>query len=228
MKVCWIAYNGKPFHGFCVQPSLRTIEGEILTVLSDLGYLKKKKVYYSSRTDKGVSALMNIIAFDYNGKIDIPSVNKRLSDIWFVAQANLEKFNPRGATRKWYKYFLKDEGQNIDLMKKAANLFIGKKNFKLFSKIDKKKKSIDFYREIFKIRIGSWKKWIIIDIIGRSFLWQMVRRIVKALDMVGKGEIDIPILERALKGIGNPFPPAPAENLILWKIDFPFEINWEL
>ena len=59
-----IAYPGDRFFGSQVQPGLRTVEGQ---VLQDLQLVTKQDagsldVRFSSRTDKGVSALGNVFA----------------------------------------------------------------------------------------------------------------------------------------------------------------------
>jgi len=56
------AYDGRKYFGFARQPNLKTIEGEILTVLIRNGLIDDvitSQFRYTSRTDKGVSALVS-------------------------------------------------------------------------------------------------------------------------------------------------------------------------
>jgi tRNA pseudouridine38-40 synthase len=67
-----------------------------------------------------------------------------------------------------------------------------------------------------------------IDIVGNSFLWNMVRKIVTALSMIGKGLYDNDWLLQML----NPdiyeegIEPAPACGLTLMKINYEKKIDW--
>ena len=70
-----IAYDGKKFSGYQLQPNKRTIQGEIEKVLSFL--LKEKTtIYASGRTDAGVSALNQVAHFDSEIEFD----TKKLTD----------------------------------------------------------------------------------------------------------------------------------------------------
>ena len=62
-----IAYDGTRFHGYARQPNVRTVEGEILHSLRRAKLLddpRAARFEGASRTDRGVSALGNVIAFD--------------------------------------------------------------------------------------------------------------------------------------------------------------------
>ena len=61
------AYDGRKFSGYARQPNLQTIEGELIKTLIQHGFIKDTKQSHfrsASRTDKGVSALGNVIAFN--------------------------------------------------------------------------------------------------------------------------------------------------------------------
>ena len=61
------AYDGRKFHGYARQPNLKTVEGELVEALVKHNFLKdtKESVFRSaSRTDKNVSALCNVVAFN--------------------------------------------------------------------------------------------------------------------------------------------------------------------
>ena len=62
-----LAYDGRKFHGFARQPGLDTVEGTILATLKHQGYitaLSQAKLRVASRTDKGVSALGNVMVVE--------------------------------------------------------------------------------------------------------------------------------------------------------------------
>ena len=58
-----IAYDGTDFHGFARQPGVRTVQGELETALSTL-YHCAIATRVASRTDAGVHARGQIVAFD--------------------------------------------------------------------------------------------------------------------------------------------------------------------
>ncbi|MDR2966551.1 MAG: tRNA pseudouridine(38-40) synthase TruA [Methanobacteriaceae archaeon] len=138
-----IAYIGTHFNGFQRQPNLRTIEGEIISVLEKLGYihdLKKSKFQIAGRTDKGVHSLGNVISFITDKKILINQINHCLpDDIQILAKAPVRYgFKPRYALMKHYRYMFFEENLNISAMEKLSKLFLGEHDFTNFSKRDQK------------------------------------------------------------------------------------------
>ena len=61
------AYDGRIFKGYARQPKLKTDEGTIIKNLMKLGFIKNIEESFfrsASRTDKGVSAICNVFAFN--------------------------------------------------------------------------------------------------------------------------------------------------------------------
>ena len=219
------AYDGKSFFGYARQPKLRTVEGEIINAL------KKTKIAYenfgsASRTDRGVSALGNVISFntDFKGNI-LSALNANVKDVWFYGVSNVdENFNPRYAKERWYRYFLFNSGLDVDKMKKASELFVGVHDFSNFARIENKNP----VRKINSLKIKEKGDFIIIDIKAESFLWNMVRRIVSVLEKAGRNEIKIDVIKDALESKERfDFGSAKPEGLILMdvKYDFDFETD---
>ncbi|MBU4190680.1 MAG: tRNA pseudouridine(38-40) synthase TruA [Candidatus Thermoplasmatota archaeon] len=217
------AYDGKSFFGYAKQPNLRTVEGEIINAL------KKTKIVYenfqsASRTDRGVSALGNVVAFntDFKGNV-LSALNANTKNIYFYAFAKVdEDFNPRYAKERWYRYFLFNDGFDVNRMKKASGLFVGVHDFTNFARAENRNP----IRRINSLKIKEKNNFIILDIRAESFLWNMVRRIVSSLEKVGKKEIRVDVIKNALEskerfdsGLAEP------EGLILRdvKYDFDFE-----
>jgi len=219
------AYDGKKFFGYAKQPKLRTVENEIINAF------EKTKIRYenfcsASRTDRGVSALGNVVAFntDFTGDI-VSALNANVSDIWFYGIAKTdESFNPRYAKERWYRYFLFNSGADVDKIKKASKLFAGIHDFTNFARIENRNP----VRKINSLKIKEKGNFIIIDVKAESFLWNMVRRIVSALEKAGKKEIKIDVIKNALESKkGFDFGSAKSEGLILMdvKYDFDFETD---
>jgi tRNA pseudouridine38-40 synthase len=211
------AYNGKSYHGFVRQPNLKTVEQEILDSLVKYNIIKNAKdscFRYASRTDKGVSALGNVIAFDT--KLFESSLLKKISseDIIFYAYLQVEPdFYPRYAKYRQYRYYLKNQDYDFEKIISISNNFIGKHNFSNFAKVELEK---DPYRQIENIIITKNNKFIIFDFYAETFLWNQIRRIISAITKASIGKITEQQIIQALK---NPlkkidFGLAPAEPLI--------------
>ncbi|NHI94409.1 MAG: tRNA pseudouridine(38-40) synthase TruA [Candidatus Lokiarchaeota archaeon] len=225
-----VFYIGSNYYGLQKQPNLKTIEGEIKNSLINKSYINSDdygNLDYSSRTDSGVHALEQIISFKTDKRIIIPEINHALpKDIIFWACAYVDnEFNPRyDVISRHYKYiFVKDYNQyDINLMKKVAILFIGEHDFTNFSKIEKQKNP---YREILKLEVKEIGDCFVFDVVGKSFLRQMVRRIAKAILEVGSSQISVEIIQKLLEksiSLKDKIGPAPLEpygSLILYKIE---------
>jgi len=64
-----IAYIGTEYHGYQIQPNVPTIEKELFGTLEELKIItdpKSARYTGSGRTDAGVHALEQVIAFDTN------------------------------------------------------------------------------------------------------------------------------------------------------------------
>src|SRR5947209_10034225 len=82
-----IAYDGQRFFGHQRQPDRRTVEGECLEALRSAKILRDPRESFfrsASRTDRGVSAIGNVIAF--NGSLRPEAVvgafNDKARDLW--------------------------------------------------------------------------------------------------------------------------------------------------
>ncbi|AEH24119.1 tRNA pseudouridine(38-40) synthase TruA [Pyrococcus yayanosii] len=225
MKVALrIAYDGTQFHGFQRQPSLRTVEGELLRVLEEVG-LEPVDFKGASRTDKGVSAFGNVVAFtvpDDAAHLVKPRVlNARLEDVWVLGVAKVPKdFHPRfWAKSKVYRYYLVGWGLNVGAMRECAALFVGEHDFSAFARLDGR----DPVRRILRASVEERGPIVVVEIEGESFLWEMVRRIVTAVRLCGEGKLELGDVEAMLRGEfeeSRKLPPAPPEGLVLWAVKY--------
>ena len=220
-----IGYDGSHFNGFAMQPGKKTVEGEILKRLIKTKMIedrKQCKFQYAARTDKGVSAFGNVIAL--NAKVNPAKVLQGMDDIWVTGYAIVEKnFNPRHASYKIYRYYLPNEGYDVEKIKKAAELFEGEHDFSSFARKD----SRNTRRKIYRVEVKERKarEVIKIDFIAPSFLWNQVRRMVAALAAVGKERASIEDIKEALNGKRVNFGLMEARNLVL--LDVIYDIKFE-
>lgn len=236
-----IAYDGSMYHGFQIQPTKPTIQGEIEKALMKINK-KKIKIHSSGRTDKGVHAKRQIITFDININIQLNNLKKALNAILLKPGIKILKlkhvknsFHPRfNAQKRKYSYCILNSDNyypwesyqayyvnkklNIKNLNQMAKILIGNHDFTTFSCIKDKSKSK--FRHIHSAKFKKKGKYIIFEIIGSSFLWKMVRSIIGTmLDIEIKNE-SISTFETILKSKNRNLArtTAPANALFLDKV----------
>jgi tRNA pseudouridine38-40 synthase len=221
-----LAYIGTKYSGFQAQRGCLTIEGTLIQALKKIRIIEnERRIRFtaSGRTDKGVHALGAVVAFETNAPmLATPRIiNTELpSDIWTWASAHVPlSFDARrAATARTYRYVLYDSGYDVHTMRSASELFRGIHDFKNFT-LEKNGSTI---REIKSIGVRVYGSFVTIDITADSFLWNMVRRIVTGLILVGSGKRDVTWAQEMLnpKQHDEGLMAAPPHGLILTKVDY--------
>jgi tRNA pseudouridine38-40 synthase len=227
-----LAYLGTEYHGFQTQSGVPTIEGKLIKALKDSGAIKnisKARYAASGRTDRGVHALGQVIAFDTeNPDAAMPRMlNSSLSMIWIYALAEVDKdFNARQtAIEREYMYMLWGSGLDFDRIKDALPIFLGSHDFRNFSDEDKDKSTVC---DVKRISVKEQGNWIFLDIAANRFVMHMVRKIATALKLIGKGEKDKEWLKKMLEGsLSDRIEPLDARSLILRDVKYP-DIEWNI
>jgi len=221
-----IAYDGRDFNGSQRQPDVRTVEGEAIRSLIKIEAIKNAKearFRVASRTDRGVSALGNVICFDTDFEEDrlLHALNAVSKDVFYYGLARVpHDFSPRRGTQRWYRYYHPSEGIDLDLFRDCARLFEGRHDFVRFCKPEGKAtmKTVD------KVAVLPIGDMIIIDLYAREFLRNMVRRMVAAMTEVGRGRVGLEAVSDLLEGKEGSFGLAKAEGLVLMDVRYDFEI----
>jgi tRNA pseudouridine38-40 synthase len=226
-----IYYDGRKYFGFQIQKERKTVAYEIIRALKESKLITDPtvaKFQAASRTDKGVSALSQTIAFDSAQKFSMGRINAFLPDditAWAWCHVH-EKFNPKKeAIEKNYVYIQQYESEDMEVMKKASKLLIGEHDFRHFVK--KAHKSC--LTTLNNLEILKQGDFIVFNFYAKSFLWEMVRRIVTILIKIGKGEVGVNFLEKLLRPTDSKIQviqPAPAENLLLF--DIKYNLNFKI
>jgi len=219
-----VAYNGARYFGFVRQPGLPTVEGELLKALNGCGLCKepaKARYQVAARTDRGVSAVCQVIALDVLKKPNVRALNSLLpSDIAILAAAEVpSSFDARRhAISKSYRYVCEaPRGFNLAKARTAAKLMLGQHDFRNFCKHERGRPTIG---ELEQIKIGG-RKILTFDFVAPAFLWQQVRRMVNALLSVGAGKLSPHDLKRMLERHQGQLPgPAPPGGLVLVRVDY--------
>jgi tRNA pseudouridine38-40 synthase len=231
-----VAYDGGAYSGYALQANARTIAGELLGAIRALDP-RASLLRGTSRTDAGVHARGQVIAFDSQTYIAprgwILGIGPHLPhDIAVVSAASVEPgFDPRGhVLSKTYRYQIFEspvrdpfmEGRawrvyerlNQIAMTEAANALVGEHDFAAFrGALDGR---ADTVRRLFRVelqRARSDERILEIVVEGDRFLYRMVRIIVGTLVDIGRGRLSANSIALALStktrsDLGITAPPA--------------------
>jgi tRNA pseudouridine38-40 synthase len=241
-----LSYDGTDYHGWQVRPGLRTIQGELEQVISEIEG-NRVQVAGSGRTDAGVHALAQVAAFTIENPIPVGNLVRAMNrllarDIRVLKaeEAHLD-FHPRfQAKAKTYEYrMLRSEicppferryvyhhpyPLRAEEMIAAAALLEGEHDFTAFAATDDRDElpGNSKVRTIFCSRLVQEGDRLIYRVTGSGFLKHMVRNIVGLLLETGKGNVDrADILTRLEPGCGiPPGPTAPARGLYLISVEY--------
>ncbi len=243
-----IAYDGTAYHGWQAQPGLVTIQQTIEDVLTIVDE-RHVEAAASGRTDAGVHAHGQVIAFDFENPIPCENLQKALNrllprDIRVVDVADTHAdFHPRfDAIAKTYEYRVY-RGEvcppmlhryvlhhpyplNEDWMNAAAPLLEGEHDFHAFA-AKNPQAGENKVRTIFS-SVGESRKdrneWVY-RVRGSGFLKHMVRNIVGVLLQVGRGNVtNKGVVARLQPGCGIPCGPrAEPQGLSLVSVEYPLK-----
>lgn len=222
-----IAYDGARYFGFVRQPGQPTVEAELLRVFRECGSclnLKGAEYQVAARTDRGVSAIGQVVALDMIKKPKLEKLNALLpEDIAVLAAAEVKPdFNPRTqALSKHYRYVCEAPlAFDLSMARQAAKLFEGIHDFMHFCKHEHGKSTTG---ELKYARVRKQKQILVFDFIAPAFLWQQVRRMVWAALAAGTGKLGLDGFEDMIEGRAKQAArPASAEGLFLVGVRYPF------
>lgn len=217
-----IAYDGTRFSGQQRQPDVRTVEGEMIRALREVRVIRDAKVarfQSASRTDAGVSALGNVVAFDaeMQGRDVARAFNAAAQDVVAWGHADVpDDFSARRAQSRWYRYLL-DPEHDAEALGRAFAVFEGLHDFRHYTR-DRERTSL----RIDSIRVRPRWGFLAVDLKARRFAWNLVRRIVAAALKAETGEPSTAELRASLRSAARvDFGVAPAEPLILMDVRHP-------
>jgi tRNA pseudouridine38-40 synthase len=219
-----VAYDGTDFAGFQAQPGQRTVQGELERAIAQMaGHPVRLRV--ASRTDSGVHALGQVVAFD--ARRALPERGWKLGlhahlppDIRVQHAASCAPgYQPRfDATGKLYRYLIQSgEATNpllrhrawqlagagtpdVGRMRAAAALLAGSHDFRAFRQADDEREST--LRTLWRIdvleKFGEDPSLIAIEVEGNAFMKNMVRILAGTLVDVGLRRIPLEGVPRML------------------------------
>ncbi len=240
-----VAYEGTRYHGWQVQPGLRTVQGILENVF---GQIEKKSVQVagSGRTDAGVHACAQVAALDLANPIPLPNLRRAANrllppDIRILEASEAPPdFHPRRhAVAKTYEYRIwRPEvcppfewpyvhhypyPLDIDGIVGLAPLIEGEHDFTAFAASDDRDRLGESkVRTIFSSRAVLEGSRLVYRVRGSGFLKHMVRNIVGSLLEAGKGNLDAGTLQALLahRLERKAGPTAPAKGLFLIGVEY--------
>ncbi|MDD1728891.1 MAG: tRNA pseudouridine(38-40) synthase TruA [Methanospirillum sp.] len=218
-----IGYLGSSFYGSQFQPHHRTVEGEIRQACIRAGLFtdtREGRLAFSGRTDRGVHARDQIIAFStpYPDRARRALPGQLPPDIWVEAFCEVpECYSPRrDVITRTYRFYYADKPGDLELMRSAAALCLGRHDYSCFARMEPGK---DPMRSITTLNVHEESDCYWLEVSAQSFLWHMVRSMAAALSRVSTGQTSLQELEVMLTGrCNNKMRPAPPDGLILWEI----------
>jgi tRNA pseudouridine38-40 synthase len=235
-----VEYDGTDFAGFQIQTNARTVQGELEAALARLSDGARWPVDGAGRTDAGVHAAGQVIAFTYAGRLDAEALAAALNgqlapdvairDVRRVAPG----FHPRRAARyREYRYTVWNgprsplrerqalwvrDPLDIAAMERAGQAFVGRHDFSAFGAVVGDRTPV---RTVHAVAVRRQGSLVTIDVRADSFLRGMVRRIVAVLLEAGRGTMTEQEVREALAA---PVPArsgaaAPARGLCLRRVD---------
>jgi tRNA pseudouridine38-40 synthase len=243
-----LAYEGTRYSGWQIQPGRATVQGvlaEAIRGVTGEAILPRG----SSRTDAGVHALGQLVAFTTTSSLEpavwVRALNAKLpADITVLEGfAAPDDFDPvSAAVRKRYRYRIHDAAWrpvlqrhlvwrwksrlDVAAMQAAAAELLGEHDFTSFETTPSTRRSkvrtihtANVFRHSGYDDAAEAEVWI--EVIGNGFLYNMVRIITGSLVMVGSGKRKPEWIREVIAARSRPVagPTAPPQGLVLVSIE---------
>lgn len=239
-----LAYDGTAYHGFQRQAGdTPTIQGALEAALARISG-RAVTVHAAGRTDAGVHASGQVIAFDLDWRHEAQALLRALNahlptDIALqsIAPAAAD-FHPRFSAlgrRYVYELYARRTRQplwdrwrwqlpfalDVAAMQQAAALLVGEHDFATFGQPPQGENTVRQVTES-TLRVIEAGDVLAYSVSGNAFLQHMVRSIVGTLVEVGRGALTVEGFEAAFMAAdrGRAGPTAPAHGLTLVEVRY--------
>ena len=215
-----LQYDGSRYHGWQIQQSSPTVEGELRRALAAID-AQPKNLSCCGRTDSGVHCCSQVVSFsnaparperawllglNRHLPADIavnwvqqvrPDFNARASAL---ARRYLYLINNANAPAALWRAKVYDYYWPLDLaaMRTAGQSLVGEHDFEALRA--RSCQALSSWRRVYWLELGKVANWVWIDICANAFLHHMVRNIVGCLLLVGRGQRPQAWLQQLLEG----------------------------
>jgi len=237
-----LEYDGSEFHGWQVQPGLRTVQGELQRALETV--LRQPALPEGAgRTDAGVHALGQVASLHCEAS-RAPEVLQRALESLLPPDLLVRRVRTvpaqfsarhsavarsyryrlfRGRSALWRRFCLEvPPSLDVESMDQAARVFLGEHDFRAFAAADA---GTECPCLVERARLLAQGAWIDFEITANRFVHNMVRRLTGVLLEVGRGRLspgDVgTILREGDRQRGGPC--LPPQGLFLLRVRYPGE-----
>ena len=236
MRAFRLAYDGRDFFGYQRQPNVSTVEGTLFSALRNLSVLPAeahRPTGYAAagRTDRGVSALAQTIAFECPDWLTPRALNSELPSTiraWASAEVESSFHATHDAARREYTYYLyapRDETESLDGRPPVDD-------DRAQTALERLCGSHDFWnltpdetgtRRGLSGRLTRSGVFLEIEFAAGGFARELVRRLVSVIQRVATGEQSIEWVDVLLgpATVEPRPPPASPEPLVLSDVVYP-------
>jgi tRNA pseudouridine38-40 synthase len=230
-----VAYDGAPFHGFQRQPDVPTVADAVLDALRALDLLGDDEdvppgYAAAGRTDAGVSALAQTVAFEAPEWLTPDALNGDLPrDVRAWAHADtVEGFHAtHDAIARTYRYHLHAPGADLERARAAAGRLTGDHDVHNLTTDEEGTE-----RTVERLAVEPAGEFLALTVTAPGFCRHQVRRTATVLRRVATGErepgyVDEVLGEAELTGPEG-IPSAAAHPLVLVDVEYPllrFEVD---
>lgn len=244
-----VAYDGAGFHGFAVQPGVRTVGGELTDAIAKV-VQTPVELTCAGRTDAGVHAWGQVVHVDLPEGTDLDRLHRSLVkllgpsivvrdvavaapdfDARFSAQARTYRYrvhnavlpDPFTAHLAWHVPAPLDRA----LLDLACDPFLGEHDFSAFCRRPKPAPGEPPASLVRKVLAAGWQELgddhLCFEITATAFCHQMVRSIVGTVVAAGQGSRRAGDITAILRSgdRANAAPIAPGHGLTLWHVAYP-------
>lgn len=240
-----VEYDGTDFSGYQIQATGRTVQGELEKCLARVTQ-STVRIDSAGRTDAGVHATGQVIAFNVSWRHSIEDLHRALNATLArdIVISDLKITNPefhprysalsrtyqyRIVNQKWpsvlqrrYAYFV-DKKLDVMAMNKACRFLLGSHDFASFGKPPQGRNTVRNVLQADWSTTSSSELTFIIT--ANAFLYRMVRVIVGTAVQVGLGRLTAAEVKNVLdaRDLTRSASPAPARGLCLVNVAYPEE-----
>lgn len=227
MRAYRLAYDGRPFYGFQRQPDVPTVEDTLFSALRDLDVFdptddKPEGYAAAGRTDRGVSAVAQTVAFEAPDWLSPAALNSELpADVraWAAADPPADFHATHDASGREYTYHCYAPDVDDARARAALDALCGEHDFHNLTP-DETGTVRDLAGEVF--RDGDF---LVFVLRSDGFCRELVRRVVSLLYAIASGDAPLSKVERVFgrdsidgaEGVA----PAPPTPLVLTDVEYP-------
>jgi tRNA pseudouridine38-40 synthase len=230
-----VAYDGTGYRGFQRQPGGETVEDTLLDGLCRLDVLDGEPApagdsrptppgwAAAGRTDRGVSAVAQTVAFDAPDWLDPRAFCGELPEnvrVWAAADAPADFHATHDARERRYDYHFHAPEADDAAVRAACDRLSGGADFHNLSADPRG----EVTRRDLSLSVDRDGAYLLVRAVAGGFPRECVRRLAGLLAAVGVGERDLDFVDRVLDDDPLPGPKgvaaAPPEPLVLAGVDY--------